>query len=366
MNAPVTRFRSMIRGRGAWLPGSVLGLAILLILATRSFYVLDETQVAWLTDPAGGHVVSSAGPHLKRPWQQLRRFDVGLRWKSMELAPARSQDDHVVRVTLLACWRLPVAGATTRAAFPEPDNAMDGHVRPIVEHALHAAIAAAPLADLVVAGQNPDPSPLTRLREVTTATARPLVRERLGLELLDLSIQRLVPADEVADSLYRAAEEQYRRQAGELLHGAGVDAGKLQAAAREAADRMVAEAAITREALLAEARREAGRIQPSPAAGVQREASLHRGLERTRLAVRHGAAVELEAGPEFFRLLGYAPASAAGAPQSATPPHSTSSASLAAPSTTSQPAPEPAQISLPASRPSDDGVDASLCEPCRS
>lgn len=224
----------------------ILAAILVLILALAgadSVFVVREGHGALLLQ--FGRIAGPAlapGLHFKLPFaQQVDVYDTRAIVSESEPERYQTADGDAVDVGFYSRWRVADPDAYYRATAGEELQATQ-QMMPLIRDALRSQVQAHDLRD-IIAG---DGTISTRLRTLVDKETR----ERLGIELLDVGIERVEFPDEAADAVYK------RMQA-----NAKSEAAALSAQAEEKASGIRAEGEHKAQEILAKAQQDAGAIR---------------------------------------------------------------------------------------------------------
>ncbi|HEY2253873.1 MAG TPA: protease modulator HflC [Planctomycetaceae bacterium] len=275
-NSDESQPRAMLRRAGL-----LLGLALLALVASTSVVFVDESEFV-LVETLGRIVavydradakVGDRGLHFKLPWPvaMVRRFD---RRQQLFDPPGRemfTRDKKNITVSSYLCWKIadpadaniPLGDRPVVRFFRGLGNldTAEARLEARVRSALEIQLGKVELSDLLrvtsAEGGPAGESPLTKiagqaLAELKTHDGAESMRDRLGIELVDLRIKRInlpegnrtavyermrTERERIAER-YRSAglaektriESQARRQSDELLARAEADAERIRGA----------------------------------------------------------------------------------------------------------------------------------------
>ncbi len=217
-------------------------IALLAVLLSRTVFAINESEVALLTR-FGQVQPAELGPglHFKSPFVELHKFDRRLITRLYTGESFLSQDQKPLNVDFYLRWRL-IDPARYLAATGGDEDATAMRLADLVRARIRAALAAAPLA-ADIASANPAAGALHS--EALRAAA-----EQLGVDLVDVQLQRVDLPDDVAKAVYQRMQQSLTAQA-QLLRTQGT----------AEADRIRAEADRRRAEILADGTREAQRVR---------------------------------------------------------------------------------------------------------
>jgi len=283
------------------------GLALLLIalglFAWRSLYVLDDTELGWLSGGIRGTGVAVVRPgvHLKWPWQSVSRFSRQVRWQEIGPTERSTRVGGPIILTATVCWRIAPEGLAHRVQLSLDDDALRAQIANILSEGLDREVAQHPLAQFLGDDAATSLPADLCLGESVRAGRAPWLLERFGLELMEVSVTRVaLPA---AVQAHRQQEKAARCQAeaerialaateqnAEQRAKAEKDAELLKTKAQADAASTRAEGRARADQLLARARR-------------PELASLLKVIEVYRASMDKDSTLVLEGGREFFRLI---------------------------------------------------------------
>jgi membrane protease subunit HflC len=217
----------------------VFGVVGALLLAWMSLFQVSETEVAIRTE-LGKIVGEGYGPGLHMKWplvNEVRRFERRIITQRYEGETFLTAENKALIVDFYVKWRVNDAaryyrttgGLETLASLRLGDNVKDG---------IKGVVARRTLQEIVVAERAAFTGDM--FSRASTAV------EELGVELVDVRIQRIDLPDEVSGSVYQRMEENFRALG-----------NKLRAEGHAEAERIRAEADRERTEVLANARRDA-------------------------------------------------------------------------------------------------------------
>ncbi len=292
-----------MNGRLFWV---VLALVVILGLAGLSMFTVSETQLAIRTE--FGAIVGTyraPGLHFKLPWDMVTKFDRRILSQSYNSETFLTNDNRGLIADFYVKWRVknPVlyytatGGREELAAERLADIVKDGIKSVVAERTLQQIVSAERTA---VTGQ------------MFGAASRSATG--LGIELVDVRVQRIDLPDDVAARVFQSMEQTFARTAGRLR----AEGQSASTAIRAAADRQ-------RTEILADAQRDALRTRgegDAAAAEIYAHAyskdpefyAFYRSLQAYRSSLgKEGDLLVLAPDGEFFKYL-KDPAKRKGAP----------------------------------------------------
>ena len=216
-------------------------IILLALLGANGIYAVGQGHAAVLT--RFGHVeATDIGPglHFMLPFvQQVQVYDTRAILQQSEPEDYKTADGDPVRVGYFVRWRI-VAPDAWFAATAGDDMQVNQQMTPLIHDALRAQIGKHGLAELLGSdGGAIDAG----LRNAVSGD----VRRKLGVEVLGIGVERVLPPDETLASVYKRMSAEAATQAGSVrdegeaaaaairAKGQGADGEVLAAAAKQAA-----------------------------------------------------------------------------------------------------------------------------------
>lgn len=223
-------------------------LAMLLLIAAaaftgaRSVFVVDQTQSALCTR-FGRIEPREYGPglHFKSPLEQVHRFDRRVFTRAFGGDHFLTSDNKPLNIDFYLKWRLMDARDFYQATGGDGDMALN-HLADVVSGRIKTAIARQPIAAVAASAQG-------GLGDEGFQELRAAAHE-LGIDLLDVQLQRVDLADEAESVVYQRMEQSFTARA-----------QQLHAQAATEADTTRAEADLKRAEILADAGKQAQRVR---------------------------------------------------------------------------------------------------------
>lgn len=219
---------------------AIIVLALLALAGADSVFVVREGHAA-IVSQFGRIQQSAVGPglHFKAPFlQQTDVYDTRAIVTESEPEHYQTTDGDLVQIGFYARWRIADPVAYYRASSAEELQATQ-QMTPLIRDALRSQVQAHSLSDLI-AGDNGAIG--TRLRTLVDNETR----ARLGIQMLDVGIERIEFPDESIDAVYKR-----------MRADAKSSATALRAAAQEKAADIRADGQQKTQQLLAQARKDA-------------------------------------------------------------------------------------------------------------
>jgi membrane protease subunit HflC len=220
----------------------VLLLALSALVASRSAFVVDQSQSALCTR-FGRIEPTEYGPglHFKSPFDQVHRFDRRIITRAYAGENFVSSDQKTMNVDFYLKWRLIDAREYYRATGGDEDMA-GGRLADLISGNMKTAVAQQSLARLAASGRG-------GLADGAFEPMRAAARA-LGVELLDVQLQRVDLAEDVASAVYQRMEQSFTARA-----------QQLRAQTTSESDKIHADADLKRAQILADATKEAQRLR---------------------------------------------------------------------------------------------------------
>jgi len=219
-----------------------IGILIAVVLCWRSVFVVDESEVALSRIGEAPPVTYGAGLHLKSPFASVRIFDRRLVTHAYAGESFLSQDQKPLLVGFYLRWRL-VDPARYLAATGGDEDTAAARLAELVRARIREALAAAPLA-ADIAGGRPTAGTLDALRASAAL---------LGVELVDVQLQRIELPEEVANAVYQRMQQSLTTQAQQLRAQGVAEADKIRADADRKSAEIKADATRDSQRLRGEA-----------------------------------------------------------------------------------------------------------------
>jgi membrane protease subunit HflC len=277
----------------------VLGVAVVL-LAARSLYTVDETQLAVVTE-FGRYVrtVDRPGLHAKLPWRTRRRFDRRLLLYNPRPSEFLTLDKKNLLVDNYVCWRIADPKLFLESVGDLPLAEMRLH--DIVWSEVSAKIGGVSLSDLVNVDHDQVRSDTLMAEVGRRCDTR--TRNDLGIEVVAVGIKRLNLPKENVQSVYERMRAERKRIAMQYRAEGEEQALKIRAEADKERERILAEAYREAETTKGRADAEATRIY---AAAHQRDPDFYkmtRTLDSYQKLFSDKTTVVLSADSELLQLL---------------------------------------------------------------
>lgn len=282
---------------------AALIVLILVLAGADSMFVVREGHGALLLQ--FGRLVSAPlapGLHLKIPFaQQADVYDTRAIVSESEPERYQTADGDAVDVGFYSRWRVADPDAYYRATAGEELQATQ-QMMPLIRDALRSQVQAHDLHD-IIAG---DGAISTRLRALVDKETR----ERLGIEILDVGIERVEFPDESADAVYKRMQANAKSQAAALRAQAKEKASGIRAEGEHKAQGVLAQAQQDAGATRGEGDAQAAKIHAQTSAQDSQFFAFWSSLQAYRAALGNGhAVIVLDRNSPFLKEFGGANAS---------------------------------------------------------
>jgi modulator of FtsH protease HflC len=212
----------------------VLGAAIVLAGAFGSLFTVSETELAIRTE--FGAIVGTAyapGLHLKWPWDQVVKFDRRILTRRPPVESFLTNDNRALAVDFYIKWRVKDATLYYEATGGDEASAGD-RVSDIVTDGIKSVVAQRTLEQIVTAERAAVTS------DMFGGASRKI--SGLGIQLIDVRVQRIDLPDEVADRVYDKMKQDFAKIANRLRAEGDSTALSIRAGADRERTEIVADA----------------------------------------------------------------------------------------------------------------------------
>jgi membrane protease subunit HflC len=231
---------------------------VVLGLVAMSFFTVDVTELAVVTqfgNPVS--VVTEPGLQTKIPLvQKVRRFDARLQVLEPQQAEFLTKDKKNVVVNYFAVWRIADPLQYFRALPSEA--AARSQLTDVISSEVGASLASTPFVELV--GTEQETRRLREMVETIRDTVTGALRDRFGVEVVDLDIRRLSFPDQNRRSVFERMRAERERIARGYRSEGEEEARKIRAEADREESRILSEAYERAEVLRGEGEAKATRI----------------------------------------------------------------------------------------------------------
>jgi modulator of FtsH protease HflC len=278
-------------------PGFGLIVGLLLLLGWQSLFQVDETQVAIRTE-FGKIVQTDYGPglHLKWPFiNQVRRFEKRIITQRYEGETFLTSENKALIVDFYVKWRVKSASQYFRTTSGNPDFA-SSRLGDNVKDGIKGVVARRTLQEIVVTERTAFAGDM-----FTRASAS---GNELGVELIDVRVQRIDLPDEVSGSVYQRMQESFRARGNQLRAEGSADAERIRAEADRKRTELLANAQRTAQELRGDGDAAAARISAQAYGKSPEFYTFYRSLQAYRNSMaRDGDVWVITPDGEFFKYL---------------------------------------------------------------
>ncbi len=219
-----------------------LGIAVALLAALSSLFTVNETELAIRTE--FGAIIGAAyepGLHWKWPWDQIVKFDRRVLTRRPPTESFLTRDNRALSVDFYIKWRVRDPTLYYEATGGDEMSAGD-RVSDIVTDGIKSVVAQRTIEQIVTAERAAVTS------EMFAGASHAI--SALGIELVDVRVQRIDLPEEVADRVYEKMKQDFAKIA-----------NRLRAEGDSAAVTIRASADRQRTEIIANAQRDALRIK---------------------------------------------------------------------------------------------------------
>ncbi|HVX05130.1 MAG TPA: SPFH domain-containing protein [Rhodanobacteraceae bacterium] len=198
-------------------------ILVLALLGANSIFVVGEGHAAVLSR-FGRMEASGIGPglHFKLPFvQDVSVYDTRQIISQAEPGDCKTRDGHAVRVGFHVLWQIADAATYFKATSGDELQATQ-QIEPLVRNALRSEVADSDLSALLAAaGQDMG----AKVRSDVSAA----LRRKLGVDVLAVSIGRVLPPDEALASVYKRMTTEAQAAAGSVRAQGEAEAAAIRA-----------------------------------------------------------------------------------------------------------------------------------------
>lgn len=274
----------------------LIGLALLM----RTVFTVDETQYVIVTQfgrPV--RTLSSAGLHLKWPFQSLIPFEKRLLVYNPRPSEFLTKDKKNVVVDNYVCWRI-----ADPQRFLQTVNDMTGATMRL--HDTVWAVVAAALGDTELSALVSPVPENVRIQEVmqhVTQHCRKLAQDRYGIEIVDVRMKRLNLPAQNQESVFARMRSERERIAKQYRAEGEAEALKIRAEADKETGRILSETYREAEGIRGDGDAQSTRIYAAAHSRDPRFYKLVRTLEAYKKVIDPNTTAILSSDSEFLKLL---------------------------------------------------------------
>jgi membrane protease subunit HflC len=272
-------------------------LAVLLLLASSALFQVKETEVA-LRARFGEIVGEQYGPglHVKLPFvDRIRRFERRIVMQNYTGETFLTSENKGLIVDFYVKWRIRDVAQYYRATGGI-EEAASQRLSDIVKDGIKGVVARRTLQEIVVAER-------AAFTGDMFSSASEAVKD-LGVELIDVRIQRIDLPEEVSGSVYQRMQESFRALGNRLRAEGAAEAERIRAEADRKRTEILATAQRDAQRIRGEGDGAAGRIYSESFGKSPEFYAFYRSLQAYRNSlVREGDVWVVTPEGEFFRYL---------------------------------------------------------------
>ncbi len=273
-----------------------LGVALAALLLWRSSFTLSEGETALRT--RFGQVEGaqySPGLHLKSPLDEVHVFDRRILTRAFPGESFLTRDQKALSVDFYVKWQMLDAVRFFQATGGDEDLAAL-RLADIVRDRLKSAVASQPLTHVIA-------DPRGTLSDTAFGEIGAAARE-LGVELVDVQLQRIDLTDDVATAVYQRMQQSQIAQAQQLRASGIADAEKIRADAERKRADILADATRESQRIRGEGDARAGAAYAKSYARNPEFAAFYRSMQAYRNTLgRDGDILVITPEGEFFKYL---------------------------------------------------------------
>lgn len=213
-----------------------VAVVVLALLGINAIYVVGEGHAAVLTRFGQVEATGIApGLHFKLPFVEgVSVYDTRAITVQSEPLDCTTREGESVRVGFFVRWRVADPDAYYRATAGD-ELQVSRQMAPAIDSALRAQVGAHSLAELIVADGGP-------IDDALRATVGATLRAKLGIDILEVGVERVLPPDATLAAIYKRMNAQASARAGTLRDAGAAAAAAIRAKGDVASQQVLAEA----------------------------------------------------------------------------------------------------------------------------
>lgn len=262
-----------------------IAIIVLALLGANGIYVVGEGHAA-VVSRLGRIEAAGVGPglHFKLPFvQDVTVYDTREIASQAEPGDCKTRDGEVVRVGFHVRWRVADPAAYFAATSADELQAVQ-QMEPVVRNALRKEVADQDLSK-VLAATNRDIGAMVR------GNVGDEIRRKLGIEVLDVGIGRVLPPEDALASVYKRMNNEAQAQAGTVRADGEAAAAAIRAEGDAQNQQVLAAADQAAATIRGEGDAEAAKIYAAASAKDPQFFSYWSSLETWRQSFSGGGAV---------------------------------------------------------------------------
>jgi membrane protease subunit HflC len=278
--------------------GALLLVVVAVLLAWQSMFQVRETETA-IRLQFGKIVGTNYTPGLHAKWplfiDKIRRFERRIITQRYEGETFLTSENKALIVDFYVKWRVQDVAQYYRATAGNSDTA-SSRLGENVKDGIKSVVARRTLQEIVITER-------TVFTGDMFSRASEAVKE-LGVELIDVRVQRIDLPEEVSGSVYQRMQESFRARGNQLRAEGSADAERIRAEADRRRTEILSNAQRTAQRLRGEGDALAGRIYAASYGKSPEFYSFYRSLQAYRASMaRDGDVWVVTPEGEFFKYL---------------------------------------------------------------
>jgi membrane protease subunit HflC len=275
----------------------LIGAAVLALLAWGSLFQVGENQLALRTE-FGKIVGQGYGPGLHVKWplvNEVRRFERRIITQAYRGETFLTSENKALNVDFYVKWRVQDAAQYFRASNGVEAFA-SARLGDTVKDGIKGVVARRTLEEIVITERTAFTGDMiSRANEIVT---------ELGVQLVDVRVQRIDLPEDVSEAVYRRMQESFRALANRLRGEGSAEKERIQAEADRKRTEMLATAQSDAQKLRGEGDEQAGRIYGQAYGRNPEFYTFYRSLQAYRGSLsREGDVWVVSPDSEFFKYL---------------------------------------------------------------
>lgn len=213
-----------------------VAIVVLALLGINGIYVVGQGHAAVLTRFGQVEATGIApGLHFKLPFiEGVTVYDTRAIVVQSEPADYKTHSGEAVRVGFFVRWRVADPDAYYQATAGD-ELQVSQQMAPEIESALRAQVGAHSLAELIASDGGP-------IDQALRASVGATLRAKLGIEILGVGIERVLPPDDALASVYKRMGAEASARAGTLRDAGEAAATAIRAKGDAASQQVIADA----------------------------------------------------------------------------------------------------------------------------
>jgi membrane protease subunit HflC len=273
----------------------VLVLGLLMLAAATSLFTVSEAELAVRSHFGEVSTGYEPGLHLKWPYDQVMKFDRRILSQSYNGETFLTNDNRALIVDFYVKWRVQDASSYFKDSGGREDLA-NARIAEIVKDGIKTVVAQRTLEQIVSAERAAVTGEMFGQAKQRVAT--------LGIELIDVRVQRIDLPDEVQSRVYESMKENFVKIASRLRAEGQSQAATIRASAERERVEILASANQDALRVKGEADAEASRIYARAFSKNPEFYAFYRSLQAYRASLgKDGDVLVITPDGEFFKYL---------------------------------------------------------------